>query len=79
MCEKPISVDVITTESVLAKAKSKPHLKFLVPFCRRCETYGFLCYSAKLICIQTMSRTVLPKSWWKMDLWAKSMLSRPPV
>ncbi|KAH0847489.1 hypothetical protein AYO21_11635 [Fonsecaea monophora] len=35
MCEKPISVDVITTEEVLAKAKSKPHLKFLVPFCRR--------------------------------------------
>lgn len=41
MCEKPISVDVITTESVLAKAKSKPHLKFLVPFCRRCETCKF--------------------------------------
>ncbi|CAI6088276.1 unnamed protein product [Clonostachys chloroleuca] len=35
MCEKPISVGVITTEEVLAKAKSKPHLKFLVPFCRR--------------------------------------------
>lgn len=40
MCEKPISVDVITTEEVLAKAKSKPHLKFLVPFCRRCECCG---------------------------------------
>lgn len=40
MCEKPISVDVITTEEVLAKAKSKPHLKFLVPFCRRCECVG---------------------------------------
>ncbi|GLA40621.1 hypothetical protein AnigIFM63309_008455 [Aspergillus niger] len=35
MCEKPISVDVITTEEVVAKAASKPHLKFLVPFCRR--------------------------------------------
>ncbi|KAI1455147.1 NAD(P)-binding protein [Annulohypoxylon moriforme] len=35
MCEKPISVDLITTEEVLAKAKSKPHLKFLVPFSRR--------------------------------------------
>ncbi|VUC36499.1 unnamed protein product [Clonostachys rosea] len=35
MCEKPIAVDVITTEEVLAKAKSKPDLKFLVPFCRR--------------------------------------------
>ncbi|KAI1207599.1 NAD(P)-binding protein [Annulohypoxylon truncatum] len=35
MCEKPISVDVATTEEVLAKAKSKPHLKFLVPFSRR--------------------------------------------
>lgn len=40
MCEKPISVDVITTEEVLAKSKSKPHLKFLVPFCRRCECSG---------------------------------------
>lgn len=36
MCEKPISVDISTTGEVLAKAKSKPHLKFLVPFCRRC-------------------------------------------
>ncbi|KAL4749213.1 hypothetical protein BDW72DRAFT_195034 [Aspergillus terricola var. indicus] len=35
MCEKPISVDLPTTEKVLAKAASKPHLKFLVPFCRR--------------------------------------------
>ncbi|KAL4736408.1 hypothetical protein BDV11DRAFT_207652 [Aspergillus similis] len=35
MCEKPISVDLPTTEEVLAKAASKPHLKFLVPFCRR--------------------------------------------
>ncbi|KAL4799018.1 NAD binding Rossmann fold oxidoreductase [Aspergillus venezuelensis] len=35
MCEKPISVDVETTEQVLAKAAEKPHLKFLVPFCRR--------------------------------------------
>ncbi|KAL4901554.1 hypothetical protein BDW74DRAFT_187212 [Aspergillus multicolor] len=35
MCEKPISVDVATTQEVLAKAASKPHLKFLVPFCRR--------------------------------------------
>ncbi|KAL4893493.1 NAD binding Rossmann fold oxidoreductase [Aspergillus ambiguus] len=35
MCEKPISVDVTTTAEVLAKATSKPHLKFLVPFCRR--------------------------------------------
>lgn len=37
MCEKPIAVDVLTTEEVLAKANSNPHLKFLVPFCRRCE------------------------------------------
>lgn len=37
MCEKPISVDAITTEEVLTKAKSKPHLKFLVPFSRRCQ------------------------------------------
>ncbi|KAI0886894.1 NAD(P)-binding protein [Annulohypoxylon maeteangense] len=35
MCEKPISVDLIATEEVVAKAKSKPHLKFLVPFSRR--------------------------------------------
>lgn len=37
MCEKPIAVDVITTKEVLAESKSKPQLKFLVPFCRRCE------------------------------------------
>lgn len=36
MCEKPIAVDVMTTSEVLAKAKSKPELTFLVPFCRRC-------------------------------------------
>ncbi|KAL1844551.1 hypothetical protein VTK73DRAFT_2320 [Phialemonium thermophilum] len=35
MCEKPISVDVATTEEVLRKSKSKPELKFLVPFSRR--------------------------------------------
>ncbi|EXJ74881.1 oxidoreductase [Cladophialophora psammophila CBS 110553] len=35
MSEKPISVDIITTEQVRAKAAANPHLKFLVPFCRR--------------------------------------------
>ncbi|KAF2996767.1 hypothetical protein E8E14_003807 [Neopestalotiopsis sp. 37M] len=35
MCEKPISVDIITTEEVVAKSASKPHLKFLLPFSRR--------------------------------------------
>ncbi|KAI7219921.1 hypothetical protein KC333_g2695 [Hortaea werneckii] len=35
MCEKPISVDVITTAEVLKKSAAKPNLKFLVPFCRR--------------------------------------------
>ncbi|KFZ06248.1 hypothetical protein V501_07592 [Pseudogymnoascus sp. VKM F-4519 (FW-2642)] len=35
MCEKPISVDVIATQEVVEKAASKPHLKFLIPFCRR--------------------------------------------
>ncbi|KAH8194162.1 hypothetical protein TruAng_011674 [Truncatella angustata] len=35
MCEKPISVDLITTEEVVAKSVSKPHLKFLLPFSRR--------------------------------------------
>ncbi|KAF2675733.1 NAD(P)-binding protein [Lentithecium fluviatile CBS 122367] len=34
MCEKPISVGVITAE-ILTKAASKPRQKFLVPFCRR--------------------------------------------
>jgi len=42
MCEKPISVDVITTEEVLAKAASKPDLKLLIPFCRRCELMSIL-------------------------------------
>jgi len=37
MCEKPISVDVLATEDVIHKALSKPELKFLVPFSRRCE------------------------------------------
>ncbi|TDZ31466.1 putative oxidoreductase YrbE [Colletotrichum spinosum] len=35
MCEKPISVDITTTKDVVAKAASKPHLKFLLPFSRR--------------------------------------------
>ncbi|KAK5688072.1 hypothetical protein LTS10_000050 [Elasticomyces elasticus] len=35
MCEKPISVDITTTEEVVIKAASKPHLKFLLPFSRR--------------------------------------------
>lgn len=37
MCEKPVSVDVITTAEVVEKAASKPELKFLVPFTRRCK------------------------------------------
>jgi myo-inositol 2-dehydrogenase/D-chiro-inositol 1-dehydrogenase len=36
MCEKPISVDVSTTATVIEKTKSRPDLKFLVPFTRRC-------------------------------------------
>lgn len=39
MCEKPISVDIITTEEVVAKSATKPHLKFLLPFSRRCGCY----------------------------------------
>ncbi|RYN79423.1 hypothetical protein AA0117_g3441 [Alternaria alternata] len=35
MCEKPISVDFITTATVIEKAQSRPDLKFLVPFTRR--------------------------------------------
>ncbi|KAK5055262.1 hypothetical protein LTR84_013012 [Exophiala bonariae] len=35
MCEKPIAVDVLTTQEVVQKAKSNPQLKFLVPFTRR--------------------------------------------
>ncbi|KAH0359765.1 hypothetical protein KCU65_g9793, partial [Aureobasidium melanogenum] len=35
MCEKPISVDIITTEEVVTKSATKPHLKFLLPFSRR--------------------------------------------
>ena len=36
ICEKPISMDLGQTQEVLSKADSKPHLKFLVPFTRRC-------------------------------------------
>ncbi|KAJ4365380.1 hypothetical protein N0V95_000527 [Ascochyta clinopodiicola] len=35
MCEKPISMDVITTQEVIAKAATKPNLKFLIPLTRR--------------------------------------------
>ncbi|KAM0747028.1 NAD(P)-binding protein [Meredithblackwellia eburnea MCA 4105] len=35
MCEKPIAVDVQVTREVVEAAKAKPHLQFLVPFCRR--------------------------------------------
>lgn len=35
MCEKPISVDVLTTVEVVEKARARPELKFLVPFTRR--------------------------------------------
>ncbi|CAK7231767.1 hypothetical protein SBRCBS47491_008040 [Sporothrix bragantina] len=42
MCEKPISIDVITTEEVMAKAASKPDQVFLVPFNKRYdESYQF--------------------------------------
>jgi myo-inositol 2-dehydrogenase/D-chiro-inositol 1-dehydrogenase len=37
MCEKPISVDVMTTAAVIEKVSSRPDLKFLVPFTRRCK------------------------------------------
>lgn len=37
MVEKPIAVDIETTRVVVEKARTKPHLKFLVPFCRRCK------------------------------------------
>jgi predicted dehydrogenase len=38
MCEKPISVDVATTATVIEKAQSRSDLKFLVPFTRRCKS-----------------------------------------
>jgi predicted dehydrogenase len=37
MCEKPVSVDIATTREVVEKAASRPDLKFLVPFTRRCK------------------------------------------
>ena len=37
MCEKPISVDIVATKEVVEKAQSRPDLKFLVPFTRRCK------------------------------------------
>jgi myo-inositol 2-dehydrogenase/D-chiro-inositol 1-dehydrogenase len=35
MVEKPIAVDIETTRTVVEAARKKPHLKLLVPFCRR--------------------------------------------
>ncbi|BEI82034.1 hypothetical protein CcaverHIS002_0211940 [Cutaneotrichosporon cavernicola] len=35
MVEKPIAVDIETTRVVVEAAAKKPHLKLLVPFCRR--------------------------------------------
>ncbi|GMK58992.1 hypothetical protein CspeluHIS016_0700070 [Cutaneotrichosporon spelunceum] len=35
MVEKPIAVDIETTRTVVEAAAKKPHLKLLVPFCRR--------------------------------------------
>lgn len=40
MCEKPISVDIATTAAVIEKAQSRPDLKFLVPFTRRCKSFS---------------------------------------
>lgn len=37
MCEKPVSVDIATTKAVVEKSASRPDLKFLVPFTRRCK------------------------------------------
>lgn len=37
ICEKPISVDVLTTAQVMEKVRARPELKFLVPFTRRCK------------------------------------------
>lgn len=37
MCEKPVSVDIATTRAVVEKSASRPDLKFLVPFTRRCK------------------------------------------
>ena len=43
MCEKPISVDIRTTQEVVEKATSRPDLKFLVPFTRRCKRRSMPC------------------------------------
>jgi predicted dehydrogenase len=48
MCEKPISVDVTTTATVIEKAKSRPDLKFLVPFTRRCKSPLSDCISSAI-------------------------------
>jgi myo-inositol 2-dehydrogenase / D-chiro-inositol 1-dehydrogenase len=41
MCEKPISTEVLATQEVIEKAKSRPDLKFLVPFSRRCKPHSY--------------------------------------
>lgn len=38
MCEKPISVDIVTSAAVIEKVTARPDLKFLVPFTRRCTS-----------------------------------------
>lgn len=46
MCEKPVSVDIATTKAVIEKSASRPDLKFLVPFTRRCMYY--IAYSVEI-------------------------------
>ena len=45
MCEKPISVDIATSQAIVDKAKTLPQQRFLVPFCRRCESGRTTCPS----------------------------------
>lgn len=49
MCEKPIAIDIATTKQVVEAARAKPELKFLVPFCRRCELICRMSYPFRLV------------------------------
>lgn len=54
MVEKPIAVDIETTGKVVEAGRKKPHLKLLVPFCRRCKSFP---YGSSITHTQSMTRT----------------------
>lgn len=72
MCEKPVSVDIATTKAVVEKSASRPDLKFLVPFTRRCKCTTYARKGSETYLCQTTSPTVRPRLWSTMEIWVKS-------